>query len=127
MKNRKYVFTSESVTEGHPDKVADQISDAILDAMLKDDPNSRVAVETLVTTGLCIVAGEVTTSTYVDLPEVIRSTIRDIGFLRSRAVIIPFGVRSNIFSTILEISSSGMSPVSNVFTIRETGLATPIA
>lgn len=121
MKNRKYVFTSESVTEGHPDKVADQISDAILDAMLKDDPNSRVAVETLVTTGLCIVAGEVTTSTYVDLPEVIRSTIR------SRAVIIPFGVRSNIFSTILEISSSGMSPVSNVFTIRETGLATPIA
>lgn len=84
MKNRKYVFTSESVTEGHPDKVADQISDAILDAMLKDDPNSRVAVETLVTTGLCIVAGEVTTSTYVDLPEVIRSTIRDIGYTRAK-------------------------------------------
>jgi len=84
MKNRKYVFTSESVTEGHPDKVADQISDAILDSMLKDDPNSRVAVETLVTTGLCIVAGEVTTSTYVDLPEVIRSTIRDIGYTRAK-------------------------------------------
>lgn len=84
MKNRKYVFTSESVTEGHPDKVADQISDAILDAMLKDDPNSRVAVETLVTTGLCIVAGEVTTSTYVDLPEVIRNTIKDIGYTRAK-------------------------------------------
>lgn len=84
MKGRRYVFTSESVTEGHPDKVADQISDAILDAMLKDDPNSRVAVETLVTTGLCVVAGEVTTSTYVDLPEVIRNTIKDIGYTRAK-------------------------------------------
>ncbi|MCX8085075.1 MAG: methionine adenosyltransferase [Calditerrivibrio sp.] len=84
MKDKKYVFTSESVTEGHPDKIADQISDAILDAMLADDPNSRVAVETLVTTGLCIVAGEVTTSTYVDLPEVIRSTIKDIGYTRAK-------------------------------------------
>lgn len=84
MKGRRYVFTSESVTEGHPDKVADQISDAILDAMLKDDPDSRVAVETLVTTGLCVVAGEVTTSTYVDLPEVIRNTIKDIGYTRAK-------------------------------------------
>jgi S-adenosylmethionine synthetase len=72
MSNASYLFTSESVTEGHPDKVADQISDAILDAMLKDDPESRVACETLVTTGMCIVAGEITTNTYVDIPEVVR-------------------------------------------------------
>ena len=66
------IFTSESVSEGHPDKVADQISDAILDAMLKDDPNSRVAVETLVKTGMVIVAGEVRTDTYVDLENIVR-------------------------------------------------------
>ncbi len=76
----KHFFTSESVTEGHPDKVCDHVSDAILDAMIKDDPMSRVAVETLVTTGLCLVAGEVTTKTYVDIPKVIRNTIRDIGY-----------------------------------------------
>ncbi len=74
------VFTSESVSMGHPDKVSDQISDAILDAMLKDDPHSRVAVETLVATGLVVVAGEVTTQTYVDIPEVVRHTIADIGY-----------------------------------------------
>ncbi|MBW2993424.1 methionine adenosyltransferase [Candidatus Woesearchaeota archaeon] len=76
----KHFFTSESVTEGHPDKVCDHVSDAILDAMIKDDPMSRVAVETLVTTGLCLVAGEVTTKTYVDIPKVIRDTIKDIGY-----------------------------------------------
>lgn len=74
------LFTSESVSQGHPDKVADQISDAILDAMLKDDPNSRVACETLVTTGLVVIAGEVTTKTYVDIPEVVRNTIKEIGY-----------------------------------------------
>ncbi len=78
-----YVFTSESVTEGHPDKVADQISDAILDAMLKDDPDSRVACETLVTTGMAIVAGEVTTKTYVDIPDIVRQTIKEIGYSNS--------------------------------------------
>ncbi len=78
-----YLFTSESVTEGHPDKVADQISDAILDAMLTDDPESRVACETLVTTGMAMVAGEITTNTYVDIPEVVRKTIRDIGYTNS--------------------------------------------
>ena len=83
MSNRNYLFTSESVTEGHPDKVADQISDTILDAMLKDDPNSRVACETLVTTGMCMVAGEITTETYVDIPDLVRSTIRDIGYHNS--------------------------------------------
>lgn len=74
------VFTSESVSEGHPDKMADQISDAVLDAILKDDPNARVAVETLVKTGMAIVAGEVRTSTYVDLEELIRQVILDIGY-----------------------------------------------
>ncbi|MCP5128256.1 MAG: methionine adenosyltransferase [Pseudomonadales bacterium] len=74
------IFTSESVSEGHPDKMADQISDAILDAILKDDPNARVAVETLVKTGMAIIAGEVTTSTYVDLENVVREVILDIGY-----------------------------------------------
>ena len=73
-------FTSESVSEGHPDKLADQISDAVLDAILKDDPNGRVAVETMVKTGMAIIAGEVTTSTYVDLEEVVRKVILDIGY-----------------------------------------------
>ncbi|TNY36279.1 methionine adenosyltransferase [Thermomonospora catenispora] len=78
------LFTSESVTEGHPDKIADQISDAILDAMLKDDPKSRVAVETLITTGQVHVAGEVTTETYVDIPGVIREKILEIGYDSSK-------------------------------------------
>ena len=77
---RGHLFTSESVTMGHPDKVADQISDAVLDAMLAQDPNSRVACETLVTTGLAMVAGEVTTNAYVDIPGVVRKTIREIGY-----------------------------------------------
>ena len=77
-----WTFTSESVTEGHPDKMADQISDAILDAMLEQDPMSRVACETFVTTGLAIVGGEITTNGYVDIPKVVRSTINDIGYNR---------------------------------------------
>jgi S-adenosylmethionine synthetase len=80
MSSSNYYFTSESVTEGHPDKVADQISDAILDAMLAQDPNSRVACETLVTTGLALIAGEITTACYVDIPGIVRSTIREIGY-----------------------------------------------
>ena len=82
--NRKYLFTSESVTEGHPDKIADQISDAILDAVLADDPMGRVACETLVTTGLAMISGEITTRTYVDFPSIVRSTIRDIGYTRAK-------------------------------------------
>jgi len=74
------IFTSESVSEGHPDKMADQISDAVLDAILRDDPNSRVAVETLVKTGMAIIAGEVRTNTYVDLEEIVRGVILDIGY-----------------------------------------------
>jgi S-adenosylmethionine synthetase len=84
MPNNKYVITSESVTEGHPDKVADQISDAILDAIYMDDPRARVAVETLVTTGLVLVAGEITTKTYVDIPKIIRDTVREIGYTRAK-------------------------------------------
>jgi S-adenosylmethionine synthetase len=79
MKN-KYLFTSESVTEGHPDKVCDQISDAILDAIYKEDPSGRVACEAMVTTGLAMVAGEITTSCYVDIPKVVRGTIKEIGY-----------------------------------------------
>lgn len=76
----RYVFSSESVTEGHPDKVADQISDAILDTLLEQDPNSHVACETLVTTGMAIIAGEISTSGYADLPHVVRETIKNIGY-----------------------------------------------
>ena len=78
------LFTSESVTEGHPDKIADQISDSILDAILAQDPVGRVACETLVTTGLALIAGEVTTSCYVDVPKTVRETIRDIGYTRAK-------------------------------------------
>ena len=84
MSNETFFFTSESVTEGHPDKVADAISDAILDAILEKDTNGRVACETLVTTGLAFIAGEITTNCYVDMPEIIRNTIRDIGYHSSQ-------------------------------------------
>ena len=83
-RNGRYLFTSESVTEGHPDKIADQISDSILDAILAQDPVGRVACETLVTTGLAIVAGEITTSCYVDFPNIVRDTIREVGYTRGK-------------------------------------------
>src|SRR6476620_6129340 len=78
-----YLFTSESVTEGHPDKMCDQISDAILDAIIKDDPQARVACETATTTGLVVVLGEITTETYVDFQAVVRDTVKDIGYTRA--------------------------------------------
>ncbi|SIS44078.1 methionine adenosyltransferase [Salimicrobium flavidum] len=81
--NRR-LFTSESVTEGHPDKICDQISDAILDEILKEDPNARVACETVVTTGMVLVSGEITTTTYVDIPHVVRRTIKEIGYTRAK-------------------------------------------
>ena len=81
---REFLFTSESVTEGHPDKMADQISDSVLDAVLADDPEGRVACETLVTTGLVVVAGEITTETYVDIPRLVRNRIREIGYDRAK-------------------------------------------
>ena len=80
----KFLFTSESVTEGHPDKIADQISDAILDAILAQDPTGRVACETMVTTGLAVVAGEITTRSTVDYPKVVRDTIRGVGYTRAK-------------------------------------------
>jgi S-adenosylmethionine synthetase len=84
LQNGRHYFTSESVTEGHPDKIADQISDAILDAVLREDPRGRVACETLVTTGLAFIAGEISTKTYVDFPSIVRHTIKDIGYTRAK-------------------------------------------
>ena len=94
----KRLFTSESVTEGHPDKICDQISDAILDALLEKDPLSRVACETTVTTGLVLVAGEITTSAYVDIPKLVRSTVEEIGYTRAK-----FGFDSNTCAVITSI------------------------
>ena len=95
---RRHLFTSESVTEGHPDKLADQISDAVLDAIVADDPNGRVACETLVTTGLVVVAGEISTETYVDIPAVVRRTITDIGYTDSR-----FGIDGDTCGVVTSI------------------------
>ena len=81
---RTFPFTSESVTEGHPDKMADQISDSVLDAVLAEDPDGRVACETLITTGLVVVAGEITTGCYVDIPRLVRERIRAIGYDRAK-------------------------------------------
>ena len=83
MAEREYLFTSESVTEGHPDKIADQVSDTVLDAVLADDPNGRVACETLITTGLVVVAGEISTETWVDIPKLVRERISEIGYVHS--------------------------------------------
>ena len=83
--SEKFLFTSESVTEGHPDKVADAISDSVVDAIMADDPKGRVACETMVTTGMAVVAGEITTETYVDIPELVRDTIKDIGYTSDAA------------------------------------------
>src|SRR5437899_2764065 len=80
MARDEHLFTSESVTEGHPDKIADQVSDAVLDAIIRQDPTGRVACETLLTTGLVVVAGEITTNCYVDVPRIARETIREIGY-----------------------------------------------
>ena len=81
---RNFLFTSESVTEGHPDKIADQISDAVLDEVLRQDPMGRVACETLVTTGLAIVAGEITTSAHLEYSDIVRDVIRDVGYTRAK-------------------------------------------
>src|SRR5699024_11719976 len=83
MSDQRRLFTSESVTEGHPDKMSDQISDAILDEILKGDPNARVACETIVTTGMVLVAGEITTTVYVDIPAIVSRTVKEIGYTRA--------------------------------------------
>ena len=98
MSSERYLFTSESVTEGHPDKLADQISDAILDEYLFNDPDARVAVETLVTTGLVVVAGEVSSPSTVDISQIVRNTIRKVGYTRAK-----FGFDSDTCSIITTI------------------------
>lgn len=98
MAKEKYSFTSESVTEGHPDKIADQVSDAILDAILEKDPQGRVACETLTTTGLVFVAGEITTSCYIDIPRIVRQTIKEIGYTQAA-----FGLDYKSCSVIISI------------------------
>jgi S-adenosylmethionine synthetase len=94
----KFFFTSESVTEGHPDKMCDQISDAVLDAIIKDDPDARVACEVSATTGLILVMGEITTSTYVDIPSLVRAVVRDIGYTRAK-----FGFDADTCGVIVSI------------------------
>ncbi len=99
----QYLFTSESVTEGHPDKMCDQISDAILDAIVREDPDARVACETATTTGLVVVLGEITTDTYVDFQTVVRETVRDIGYTKA-----DYGFDYQTCGTL--ISVKGQSP-----------------
>jgi S-adenosylmethionine synthetase len=114
---RRTLFTSESVTEGHPDKLADQISDAVLDAILADDPNGRVACETVVTTGLVIVAGEITTEIYVDVPRVVRGTVTEIGYTDSA-----FGIDGHtcgVVTSIQEQSDDIAAGVDDSFEHRE--------
>ena len=119
--SRRYLFTSESVTEGHPDKLADQISDAVLDAIVRDDPNGRVACETLVTTGLVIVSGEISTQTYVDISAVVRKTITDIGYTDAK-----FGIDGDtcgVVTAIQEQSSDIAQGVDHAAEQREEGSA----
>ena len=119
MMSDRYLFTSESVTEGHPDKMADQISDAILDALLEKDPMSRVACETLLTTGLVLVAGEITTNCYVDIPAIIRDTVREIGYTRAK-----YGFDSetcSVLTTVHEQSPDIAMGVDEALEIRGQG------
>ncbi len=109
-----YTFTSESVTEGHPDKMADQVSDAVLDAILKEDPNGRVACETLLTTGLCVVAGEITTSAYVDIPKLAREVINGIGYDNAL-----FGFDGNTCGVIVSIDEQSPDIAQGVDTSEE--------
>ncbi|HEX9258544.1 MAG TPA: methionine adenosyltransferase [Acidimicrobiales bacterium] len=111
---RRWTFTSESVTEGHPDKMADQISDAVLDAILAEDPNGRVACETLLTTGLCVVAGEITTSGYVDIPKLARETIKGIGYDRES-----YGFDGNTCGVIVSIDEQSPDIAGGVDTSEE--------
>ncbi|MHB1128804.1 MAG: methionine adenosyltransferase [Ilumatobacteraceae bacterium] len=112
---RNFTFTSESVTEGHPDKMADQISDAVLDAILTDDPQGRVACETLLTTGLCVVAGEITTTAYVDIPRIARDVIKDIGYDNAL-----YGFDGNTCGVIVSIDEQSPNIAQGVDTSEET-------
>ncbi|MGB9347159.1 MAG: methionine adenosyltransferase [Ilumatobacteraceae bacterium] len=109
-----YTFTSESVTEGHPDKMADQVSDAVLDAILAEDPDGRVACETLLTTGLCVIAGEITTSAYVDIPKIARETINGIGYDNAA-----YGFDGNTCGVIVSIDEQSPDIAQGVDTSEE--------
>ncbi|MDB5096021.1 MAG: metK [Cyanobacteria bacterium RYN_339] len=120
-KNRRHLFTSESVTEGHPDKICDQISDSILDAILKADPLARVACETSVTTGLVLVAGEITTNTYVDIPRIVRDTIKGIGYTRAK-----FGFDADTCAVLVSLDEQSpdiAAAVDRSFELRSSGLS----
>ena len=129
-----YLFTSESVTEGHPDKIADQISDAVLDAVMRDDPMGRVACETLVTTGLAFIAGEISTKTYVDLPSIVRQTIKEIGYTRAKfgfdyetcAVISSIDPQSPDIAQGVDTGGAGDQGMMFGFAVRETAEFMPL-
>src|SRR6266487_3638035 len=116
LSSNEFLFTSESVTEGHPDKLADQISDAVLDSILADDPMGRVACETLVTTGVVIVAGEITTDTYVDVPKVVRETVLGIGYNDAKSGI--DGATCGVIVAIQEQSADIAQGVDKSFEVR---------
>ncbi|HET8775258.1 MAG TPA: methionine adenosyltransferase [Thermoanaerobaculia bacterium] len=134
MANYRNLFTSESVTEGHPDKIADQISDAILDAVLAEDPVGRVACETLVTTGLAMISGEITTKTYVDFPSIVRGTIREIGYTRAKygfdsetcAVISSIDPQSPDIAQGVDTGGAGDQGLMFGFAVRETPELMPL-
>jgi len=134
MLGKDYFFTSESVTEGHPDKIADQISDAILDTIIGKDPYARVACETLVTTGLAFVAGEITTNCYVEIPDIVRATIRDIGYTRAKygfdyetcAVITSIHAQSSDIALGVDIGGAGDQGLMFGFACNETEELMPL-
>src|SRR5712691_6619832 len=120
----RYLFTSESVTEGHPDKLADQISDAVLDSILAEDPEGRVACETLLTTGVVLVAGEISTKTYVDVPRVVRETVTGIGYTDAKSGI--DGATCGVLVAIQEQSPDIAMGVDKAMEMRAEGATDPL-